>query len=61
VLELRAHSKTNSAIKALLNLVPPVARVIRNGTEKEIPFEKVHEEDILRVRPGEKIPFDGVV
>jgi Cu2+-exporting ATPase len=61
VLELRAHSKTNSAIKALLNLVPPVARVIRNGEESEIPLEEVHEGDILRVRPGEKIPVDGAV
>lgn len=61
VLELRAHNKTNSAIKALLNLVPPVARVIRNGEETEIPLEEVQERDILRVRPGEKIPVDGVV
>lgn len=61
VLELRAHSKTNSAIKALLNLVPPVARVIRNGEETEIPLEEVREGDILRVRPGEKIPVDGKV
>ncbi|WP_291857434.1 copper-translocating P-type ATPase, partial [Marinilabilia sp.] len=61
VLELRAHSKTNSAIKALLNLVPPVARVIRNGEETEIPLEEVQEADILRVRPGEKIPVDGVL
>jgi Cu2+-exporting ATPase len=61
VLELRAHSKTNSAIKALLNLVPPVARVIRNGEEEEIPLEEVQAGDILRVRPGEKIPVDGVI
>ncbi|MDF1573340.1 MAG: copper-translocating P-type ATPase [Bacteroidales bacterium] len=61
VLELRAHSKTNSAIKALLNLVPPVARVIRNGEETEIPLEEVQEGDILKVRPGEKIPVDGIV
>ncbi|MBN1387882.1 MAG: copper-translocating P-type ATPase, partial [Bacteroidales bacterium] len=61
VLELRAHSKTNSAIKALLNLVPPVARVIRIGEETEIPLEEVQEGDILRVRPGEKIPVDGMV
>ncbi|WP_062125323.1 copper-translocating P-type ATPase [Geofilum rubicundum] len=61
VLELRAHSKTNSAIKALLNLVPPVARVIRNGEEAEIPLEEVKKGDILRVRPGEKIPVDGVL
>jgi Cu2+-exporting ATPase len=61
VLELRAHSKTNSAIKALLNLVPPIARVIRKGEEIEIPLEEVREGDILRVRPGEKIPVDGIV
>ncbi|WP_241558289.1 copper-transporting P-type ATPase [Mariniphaga sediminis] len=61
VLELRAHSKTNSAIKALLNLVPPVARIIRNGQEEEIPLEEVQEGNILRVRPGEKIPVDGIV
>jgi Cu2+-exporting ATPase len=61
VMELRAHSKTNSAIKALLNLVPAVARVIRNGEETEIPLEEVQEGDILRVRPGEKIPVDGFV
>jgi len=61
VLELRAHSKTNSAIKALLNLVPAVAHVIRNGEETEIPLDEVQEGDILRVRPGEKIPVDGKV
>ncbi len=61
VLELRAHSKTNSAIKALLNLVPPVARVIRNGVEEEVPLEEVIVGDILRVKPGEKIPVDGSI
>ena len=61
VLELRAHNKTNSAIKALLGLVPPVARVIRNGQEQEIPLEEVQVNDILRVRPGEKIPVDGII
>jgi heavy metal translocating P-type ATPase len=61
VLELRAHSKTSSAIKELLNLVPPVARLIRNGEENEIPLEDVQEGDILRVRPGEKIPVDGII
>jgi Cu2+-exporting ATPase len=61
VLELRAHSKTNSAIKALLNLVPPVARVIRNGEETEIPLEDVNVGDILKVKPGEKIPVDGII
>lgn len=61
VLELRAHSKTNSAIKALLNLVPPEARIIRNGQEEEIPLEQVKPGDLLRVKPGEKIPVDGVI
>ena len=61
VLELRAHSKTNSAIKALLGLVPPVARVIRNGEETEIPLEDVSVGDILKVKPGEKVPVDGSI
>jgi Cu2+-exporting ATPase len=61
VLELRAHSKTNSAIKALLGLVPPVARVIRDGEETEIPLEEVVVGDILKVKPGEKIPVDGSI
>ncbi len=61
VLELRAHSKTNSAIKALLGLVPPVARVIRNSREEEIPLEDVVIGDVLRVRPGEKVPVDGII
>jgi heavy metal translocating P-type ATPase len=61
VLELRAHGKTNSAIKALLNLVPPVARLINNGKEEEISLEQVKAGDFLRVKPGEKIPVDGVI
>jgi Cu2+-exporting ATPase len=61
VLELRAHSKTNSAIKALLGLVPPVARIIRNGQEEEISLEDVQVGNILRIRPGEKIPVDGMI
>lgn len=61
VLELRAHSKTNSAIRELLELVPPVARIIRNGREEEIPLEEVDKGDLLRVRPGEKIPVDGII
>lgn len=61
VLELRAHSKTNTAIRALLQLVPPVARRVRNGTEREIPLEEVVVGDLLKVRPGEKIPVDGVI
>ena len=61
VMELRAHSKTNSAIKALLGLVPPVARIIRNGKEEEIPLEEVVVGDLLKVKPGEKIPVDGII
>jgi heavy metal translocating P-type ATPase len=61
VLELRAHSKTSSAIKELLNLIPPVARLIKNGEEKEIPLEDVHEGDLLKVKPGDKIPVDGII
>ena len=61
VMELRAHSRTNSAIKALLGLVPPVARVLRNNEEIEIPLEEVVVGDVLKVKPGEKIPVDGIV
>jgi len=61
VLEMRAHSKTNSAIKALLNLAPPVARRIRDGSEEEIKLEEVKLGDILRVKPGENIPVDGTI
>lgn len=61
VLELKAHGKTNSAIRALLNLVPPVATVIKDGVEQTIPLEHVHLNDILKIKPGEKIPVDGVV
>ena len=61
VLELKAHSKTNSAIKALLNLVPPVARLIKDGKEEEIPLEQVKVGDVLKVKPGEKIPVDGII
>lgn len=61
VLELRAHRKTNSAIKTLINLVPPVARVIRKGQEEEIPLEEVQVGDTLRIKPGEKVPVDGII
>jgi Cu+-exporting ATPase len=62
VLELRARSQTGAAIKALLGLAPKTARKIGDdGTEKDIPLEHVHLKDKLRVRPGEKIPVDGVV
>ncbi len=62
VLELRARSQTNSAIKELLGLAPKTARIVRdNGNEEDIPLDQVKTGDVLRVRPGEKIPVDGVV
>ena len=62
VLELRARSRTSSALKALLGLAPKTARVIRrDGREEDIPLEQVQVGDRLRVRPGEKIPVDGAV
>ena len=62
VLELRARSRTSSAIKALLGLRPKFARIVReNGDEEDIPLEVVRAGDRLRVRPGEKAPVDGVV
>ncbi len=61
VLELRARGKTNGAIRELLNLVPPEATVIRDGQEQNIPLEHVVLNDILKVKPGEKIPVDGEV
>jgi Cu+-exporting ATPase len=62
VLELRARSKTSKAIKALLGLAPKTARLLRDdGTETDVPLERVQVGDRLRVRPGEKIPVDGVV
>ena len=62
VLELRARSKTGAAIKALLGLAPKTARLIREtGSEVDVPLEQVNVSDKLRVRPGEKVPVDGVV
>jgi len=62
VLELRARSRTSSAIKALLGLAPKTARLLRDdGGEEDIPLERVQAGDRLRVRPGEKVPVDGVV
>lgn len=61
VLELKARSKTTAAIKALLGLAPKTARLIRNGTEEDIPLDQINPGDLLRVRPGEKIPVDGIV
>ncbi|MHB8836992.1 MAG: copper-transporting P-type ATPase [Candidatus Methylomirabilia bacterium] len=62
VLELRARSRTGAAIKALLGLAPKTARkVLDNGEETDIPLEHVQVGDRLRIRPGEKVPVDGVV
>jgi P-type Cu+ transporter len=62
VLELRARSRTSSAIRGLLGLAPKTARKIESdGTEHDIPLEHVHVGDRLRVRPGERVPVDGVV
>jgi Cu+-exporting ATPase len=62
VLELRARSRTSSAIRALLGLTPPVARRVESdGSERDVPLDRVRAGDILRVRPGERIPVDGVV
>jgi Cu+-exporting ATPase len=62
VLELRARSRTNAAIQMLLSLAPNTARIVRNdGTEEDIPLEEVQPGDTLRVRPGEKVPVDGMV
>ena len=61
VLELRARGQTGSAIRALLGLTPKTARVVRNGGEEELPLENVRPGDRIRVRPGERVPVDGVV
>jgi Cu+-exporting ATPase len=62
VLELRARSRTSSALKALLGLAPRTARILRaGGVEEDIGIDQVKTGDRLRVRPGEKVPVDGVV
>jgi len=61
VLELRARSKTSRAIKALMDLAPTTATIVREGKELSIPLEQVQKGDHLRVKPGEKLPVDGVI
>ncbi|MBI3708097.1 MAG: copper-translocating P-type ATPase [Proteobacteria bacterium] len=62
VLELRAREQTGGAIRALLDLAPKTARLVQpDGTEEDVPLERVVPGDTLRVRPGEKVPLDGVV
>ncbi len=62
LLELKARSQTSEAIKSLLRLAPKTARrICPNGSEEDVPLTHVHVGDLLRVRPGEKVPVDGVV
>ena len=62
VLELRARSATGKAIRALLGLAPKTARRVgSDGSEEDIPLEQVHVGDLLRIRPGERVPADGIV
>ena len=62
ILELKARSQTSAAIKSLLGLAPKTARrIATDGTESDVPLSHVHVSDLLRVRPGEKVPVDGVV
>jgi Cu+-exporting ATPase len=62
MLELRARSQTSAAIRKLLGLAPKTARIVRpDGREEDVPLEQVGPGDVLRVRPGEKVPVDGVV
>ena len=61
LLEAKAHSQTNSAIKALLKLVPATATIVKNGEDSKIPVEQIKKQDVLRIKPGDKIPVDGVL
>ena len=61
VLELRARRRTGQAIRELMALAPPTARLITDGTEHEVPLEEVHQGDRLRIRPGDKVPVDAEV
>jgi Cu+-exporting ATPase len=62
ILELKARSQTSAAIKSLLGLAPKTARrIAADGSEEDVPLTHVHVGDLLRVRPGEKVPVDGVV
>jgi Cu+-exporting ATPase len=61
VLELRARRRTGSAIRELLSLAPPTARIVRDGEDHEVPLDEVQVGNTLRVRPGDKIPVDGEI
>lgn len=58
---LRVRTRSSQAVRKLLALVPPMARVVRDGGEQEIPIEEVRTGDLVRIRPGESVPVDGVV
>src|SRR5690606_11639546 len=60
-LEARAKSQTSAAIKALMGLQPKTARVLRGGVEADVTLAQVRVGDIVIVRPGEKVPVDGVI
>lgn len=61
VLELRARHRTSGAIRELMSLAPPIAHRFRSGDEVDVPLDEVEEGDLLAVRPGEKVPVDGVI
>ena len=61
LIEAKARSRTGQAIKALLGLAAKTAHRVRNGQEEEIPVDAIEKGDLLRVRPGEKVPVDGVI
>ena len=61
MLELRARGRTGDAIRALLNLAPKTARLVQGNEERDVPLESIHAGAKLRVRPGEKIPVDGIL
>jgi Cu2+-exporting ATPase len=60
-LEMRARAGANDAIRALLDLAPPMARVVRDGAEVQVPTAEVRAGEVLIVRPGDRIPVDGVI
>lgn len=60
-LEIRTRGKTKETIEKLLDLRPKLARVIRNGQEVDVPIQEINADDVIRVRPGEKIPVDGII
>ena len=61
VLELRARQRTSGAIRELLHLAPQTAHVVANGGDRDVPLDQVKRDDLLRVRPGERVPVDGTV